>query len=111
MYVSSNEYLHMDNEIRKLLVTRRFTVVEEIVVRDAREFRCQYVRHPGAVAILPFVDDRRVCLIRSHRLTVGKTLIEVPAGTREPNETPLETARRELTEETGYQATHLEPLA
>ena len=102
----------MPNEIRTLLETGRFTVVEEIVVRpDGREVRCQYVKHPGAVAILPLVDDRHLCLIRSRRLTVGKTLIEVPAGTREPNETPLETARRELAEETGYQAAHLEPLA
>jgi ADP-ribose pyrophosphatase len=102
----------MPNEIRTLLDTRRFVVVEEIVVRpDGREFRCQYVKHPGAVAILPLVDDRHVCLIRSHRLTVGKTLIEVPAGTREPEETPLETARRELAEETGYQAAHFEQLA
>src|SRR5262245_4275915 len=102
----------MQNEIRTLLETRRFTVVEEIVVRpDGSQARCQYVKHPGAVAILPLVDDRHVCLIHSRRLTVGKMLIEVPAGTREPNETPLETARRELTEETGYQAAHFEQLA
>jgi ADP-ribose diphosphatase len=102
----------MPNEIRTLLETRRFTVVEEIVVRpDGREARCQYVKHPGAVAILPLVDERHVCLIRSRRLTVGKTLIEIPAGTREPDEMPLETARRELAEETGYTAAHFEPLA
>ena len=51
-----------------------------------------------------------VCLIRSRRLTVGETLIEVPAGTREPDETPLETAHRELAEETGYRAAHFEEL-
>lgn len=102
----------MPNEQRTLLETRRFTVVEEIVIRpDGSEARCQYVKHPGAVAILPLVDDRHVCLIRSRRLTVGKTLIEVPAGTREPNEMPLDTARRELAEETGYQAAHFEQLA
>jgi ADP-ribose pyrophosphatase len=102
----------MPNEIRTLLETRRFTVVEEIVVRwDGREARCQYVKHPGAVAILPLVDEQHVCLIRSRRLTVGKTLIEIPAGTREPDEMPLETARRELAEETGYTAAHFEELA
>jgi ADP-ribose diphosphatase len=102
----------MPNEIRTLLETRRFTVVEEIVVRpDGSEVRCQYVKHRGAVAILPLVDERHICLIRSRRLTVGKTLIEIPAGTREPDETPLETARRELAEETGYQAAHFEQLA
>jgi ADP-ribose pyrophosphatase len=102
----------MSNELRTLLETGRFTVVEEIVIRpDGREARCQYVKHPGAVAILPLVDDRHVCLIRGRRLTVGKTLIEIPAGTREPNESPLVTARRELAEETGYQAAQWEPLA
>jgi ADP-ribose pyrophosphatase len=102
----------MPNEIRTLLETSRFRVVEEIVRQpDGREARCQYVSHPGAVAILPVVDDEHVCLIRSRRLTVGKTLIEIPAGTREPHESPLETARRELAEETGYQATHFEQLA
>jgi ADP-ribose pyrophosphatase len=50
-------------------------------------------------------------LIRNRRLTVRQTLVEVPAGTCEPNETPLETARRELAEETGYRAAHWEPLA
>lgn len=101
----------MPNEIRTLLEAKRFSVVEEIVERaDGSQARCQYVKHPGAVAILPLVDERRICLIRSRRLTVGKTLIEVPAGTREPNEPPLETARRELAEETGYSAAHFEQL-
>lgn len=101
----------MPNELRKLLETRRFAVVEELVTRpDGRIASCQYVRHPGSVGILPLVEDDRVCLIRSRRLTVGETLIEIPAGTREPHESPLETARRELAEETGYRATHLDEL-
>jgi ADP-ribose pyrophosphatase len=88
-----------------LFETRRFTVVEETVTKpDGSTATCQFVEHPGAVAVLPMVDADRVCLIRSRRLTVGETLLEVPAGTREPNETPLETAQRELKEETGYQA-------
>jgi ADP-ribose pyrophosphatase len=70
-----------------------------------------YVVHPGSVAILPLIDDDHLCLIRSRRLTVGQTLIEVPAGTREPGEAPLETARRELEEETGYRAARWEELA
>ena len=56
------------------------------------------------------VDDERICLIRSRRLTVGETLIEVPAGTREPDEPPLRTAHRELAEETGYRAANLNEL-
>ena len=93
------------------------TLLETIAVQSRRTNRhaagrpqlpaCQYVVHPGSVAILPLVDDGHLCLIRSRRLTVGQTLIEVPAGTREPGETPLETARRELEEETGYRAAQL----
>ena len=102
----------MSNKQRVLLETRRFTVVEEIVTRrDGQAASLQFVKHPGSVAILPMVDDDHVCLIHSRRLTVGKTLIEIPAGTREPNESPLETARRELAEETGYRADHFDELA
>lgn len=92
-------------EIRTLWETRRFSVMEKVVSGAAgSRSRCQYVKHPGSVAILPLVDGEHVCLIRSRRLTVDETLIEVPAGTREANEVPLETARRELAEETGYVA-------
>jgi ADP-ribose pyrophosphatase len=101
----------MSHERRTLLETRRFAVVEEIVSRtDGTSASCKFITHPGSVAILPLVDDEHVCLIRSRRLTVGETLIEVPAGTREPNETPLETARRELAEETGYRAGQFDEL-
>jgi ADP-ribose pyrophosphatase len=102
----------MSNKQRTLLESRRFTVVEETVTRpNGRSASLQFIKHPGSVAILPLVDADRVCLIHSRRLTVNKTLIEIPAGTREPNEAPLETARRELAEETGYRADRLDQLA
>lgn len=101
----------MPNGEQTLLTAGRFTVVEKTVTRaDGVTASCQFVRHRGSVAILPLLDDGRICLIRSRRLTVGETLIEVPAGTREPNEPPLETARRELIEETGYRAARFEEL-
>ena len=64
----------------------------------------------AAVAILPVLDDGRVCLIRNYRVAVDKTLIEVPAGTLEPGEDPAVTAVRELAEETGYRASSIEEL-
>src|SRR3954451_16634760 len=101
----------MPNDEQTLLKARRFTVVEKTVTRaDGQSASIQFVKHVGSVAILPVFDDGSVCLIRSGRLTVGETLIEVPAGTREPDETPLETARRELIEETGYRAAYVEEL-
>lgn len=62
------------------------------------------ILHPGAVAILPWVDAEHVCLVRNRRPNVGQTLLEIPAGTLEPAEPPDTAAQRELAEETGYQA-------
>jgi ADP-ribose pyrophosphatase len=94
-----------------LLHTRRFDVVEQFVTRpDGRAASVKYVKHNGSAAILPLVDDVHICLIKSRRLTVNEWLIEIPAGTREPDEPPLETARRELAEETGYRAVRFDEL-
>ena len=69
------------------------------------------ILHPGAAVVLPFVDADRVCLVRNYRHAVGKTLIELPAGTLEPGEAPEATAGRELCEETGFRSRRLERLA
>jgi ADP-ribose pyrophosphatase len=101
----------MADKLRTLLETRRFSVVEKRVTRpNGASASVSFVKHLGSVAILPVVDEKHVCLIRSRRLTVDKTLIEVPAGTRETDEPPQQTARRELAEETGYRAGRLEEL-
>jgi len=68
------------------------------------------IRHPGAVAIVPVLSDKRVCLIRNRRVAVARELIELPAGTREPGEDPRNTAIRELQEETGFVAQQVEQL-
>jgi 8-oxo-dGDP phosphatase len=63
------------------------------------------VSHPGAVAVLALDDASRVLMIRQYRHPVGYQLWEIPAGLRDAaGEPPLETARRELFEETGYRA-------
>ena len=86
-----------------LLETRLFSVVEHrYQTPDGRPLVRQTVQHPGAVTIVPMVDDDHVCLIRNYRIAVDETLIELPAGTLEPNEDPRKTAERELTEETGH---------
>src|SRR3954467_14863923 len=66
--------------------------------------------HPGAVVILPFVDAEHILLIRNRRYAVGQTLVELPAGTLERSEDPMNCAGRELIEETGYIAGRLKPL-
>lgn len=70
----------------------------------------QVIRHPGGAAVLPVHDDGTVSLIRQLRPAVDETLLEIPAGRRNPAEAPLECARRELLEETGMSATELIPL-
>lgn len=73
--------------------------------------RREVVRHPGAVAVLAVTPAREIVLVRQYRYAAGEWLLEIPAGTREPGESPEETAHRELAEETGYRAGTLRPLA
>ena len=71
---------------------------------DGQVIRRDMIMHPGAVVILPVVDDAHICLLRNFRFVVSDTLWEVPAGTVEPGEPLEDCARRELLEETGYTA-------
>ena len=85
-------------------------LVDEVELPNGHVTQRDIVRHPGAVAIVPLLGDGRVALIRQYRYATGKTLLEIPAGTLEQGEPPLECAARELREETGYEAKELEPL-
>lgn len=70
----------------------------------------EYLRHPGAVMVVPLHDDGRLLLERQYRYPLRASFIEFPAGKIDPGEDPLACARRELKEETGYVAaewTHL----
>jgi ADP-ribose pyrophosphatase len=71
----------------------------------------EVVIHRGAVALVPMVDRDHVCLVKNFRYTVGRTLLEVPAGTLDPGESPDDTAGRELAEETGYRAGSIRRVA
>lgn len=97
----------MPHDERNLLKTKRFRVVR--VSPEGLPQR-EVVRHPGAVTILPVLNDGRICLIKNYRASVDQTLIELPAGTLEPEESPVQTAVRELTEETGFVAGNLRLL-
>ena len=85
-------------------------LVDEVELPNGHVTQRDIVRHPGAVAIVPLLGDGRVALIRQYRYAAGKNLLEIPAGTLEQGEPPLECAARELREETGYEAQELEPL-
>lgn len=83
-----------------LLKVRR----DQVRLPDGSQGTREYIRHPGAVAIVPLFDDGRILLERQFRYPHGREFIEVPAGKLEPGEPHLETAQRELQEETGYAA-------
>ena len=83
-----------------------FFRVHRDVVRlpDGRETVREYVRHPGAVGMVALLPGNRVVLVRQHRYPLARDFLEIPAGKLEPGEPHLETAKRELLEETGYAA-------
>ncbi|HWP84077.1 MAG TPA: NUDIX hydrolase [Terriglobia bacterium] len=68
------------------------------------------VHHPGSAVILPRTVEGRIVLVRQYRLAAGRELWELPAGTVDNGETPLQTARRELAEETGYRSSRWRKL-
>jgi ADP-ribose pyrophosphatase len=84
----------------------RFLKVERdrIKLPDGSISNREFIRHPGAVVILPLLDDGRILLERQFRYPNNQVFVEYPAGKIDPGEDPLECAKRELLEETGYTA-------
>ena len=70
----------------------------------------EYIKHPGAVAIVPLFENGDTLLLRQYRYPIQEVLLEIPAGKIDPGETPEETAARELAEETGYQSLKITKL-
>jgi 8-oxo-dGTP pyrophosphatase MutT (NUDIX family) len=85
------------DQTRRAFAGKQISVDVELWGDTEREI----VRHPGAVAIVAVDTDDRVVLVRQPREPARERLLELPAGTREPDEEPIETARRELAEEVG----------
>ncbi len=77
---------------------------DTVLLPDGSTRHREYVIHPGAVVIIPILDDGRVVLERQFRYPIGQVMIEFPAGKLNPGEDRLACARRELLEETGYRA-------
>lgn len=71
---------------------------------DGKTATREFVEHPGAVMVLPLLDDGRVLMERQYRYPVGRVMVEFPAGKLDPQEGALACAQRELREETGYRA-------
>jgi ADP-ribose pyrophosphatase len=97
---------------RTLHKGRKFDFELLTVLQGGKETFREVVRHPGAVVVVPILEDGRVVLIRNHRVALGEgeRLWECCAGTIEPPEEPILCAGRELIEETGYRAATLASL-
>ena len=90
----------------RILKVRQDTV--QIHSGETREFTI--VEHPGAVVVLPIMDDGTLVMVRQWRRAPGKELLEFPAGTLEKNEDPFDCAKRELIEETCFEGREWFPL-
>jgi ADP-ribose pyrophosphatase len=96
---------------RLLYEGRNFSFkTDEVELQNGRKTRRDIVDHPGAVAVLPVLLNGNIVLVRQYRYAVKKNLLEIPAGTIEKDETPLNCAIRELREETGYEAGKMQIL-
>lgn len=84
--------------------------VETVMFADGLTLDLEIIRHPGASAVVALTEELHVLMLRQYRHAVGDYIWEIPAGTFDDREAPLTCAKRELTEETGYQARSWEPL-
>jgi ADP-ribose pyrophosphatase len=83
----------------------------EFEAPDGTHFKRDIVHHPGAVSVVPLLDDGRVVLVRQFRAPVNRDVLEIPAGKRDVDgEEPSLTAQRELEEEVGLRADNVELL-
>ncbi len=98
---------------RQVLYEGRKVALELLTLEDNRGQRVvkEVCRHPGAVCVLPFLDDETIVMVRNRRWALeGRWIFELPAGTLERGEEPMNCAGRELVEETGYLATRLKRI-
>jgi ADP-ribose pyrophosphatase len=96
---------------RTVFAGRRIEVrVDRLRLPGGAEHDFEMIHHPGAAAIVPLLASGEVLMLRQYRYATGGWLLEVPAGTLEPGESPEHCAARELQEETGYRAGALQPL-
>ena len=77
---------------------------ENVTLENGTTTDVEFIEHPGATAVIPFLDDKRIVLLKQYRHALKKYIWEVPAGTLDPREEIISCAKRELIEETGYSA-------
>jgi len=101
----------VSDEPKRVLRAALEVVTERVRLPNGAALDLDMVRHPGASAVVPFVSEREVLLIRQFRHAAGGSILEVPAGKLDAGEAPEVCAARELREEAGQEAGRLERLA
>ncbi|WP_144006739.1 NUDIX hydrolase [Pelomonas sp. KK5] len=101
-----DKHLREDKVHSETVYDGHFLKVRKDRVRlpDGREAGREYIVHPGAVMVIPILDDGRLLLERQYRYPMGRVMLEFPAGKLDAGEAPLHCGQRELLEETGYTA-------
>ncbi len=82
--------------------------IERVALPNGKKTDLAILKHPGAAAVVPFLNSERILLLRQYRHAVGGTIWEVPAGKLDEGESPEKCVARELLEETGYSAKRVE---
>ncbi|UPT74122.1 MAG: NUDIX hydrolase [Elusimicrobiota bacterium] len=84
--------------------------VDTVRLPDGKLATREFMNHPGAVGVVPFLDKDTIVMVRQYRHPVGEVTLELPAGKLDKGENKLSCVRRELAEETGYTAKTIKPL-
>ena len=101
----------MEKRIRTIasLSTHSFSAyLDEVLLQNNQTGQRMRIDHPEASAIIPFVSEKEILMVRQYRYALGRETLEIPAGKVDPGETPEQCIRRELKEETGYEAGRIE---
>jgi ADP-ribose pyrophosphatase len=101
----------MEKKIRTIasLSTRSFSAyLDEVLLQNNQMGQRMRIDHPEASAIIPFLSDKEILMVRQYRYALGRETLEIPAGKLDPGESPEQCVRRELLEETGYEAGTIE---
>jgi ADP-ribose pyrophosphatase len=84
--------------------------VDDVTLPNGAVSKRELVKHPGAVAVIAVTEEGKIILVEQYRKAMEKHLVEIPAGKLEAGEVPVDTAVRELEEETGYACDRMELL-
>ena len=107
-YEKNSKFKNISLEERSISSTKIFEGIflnlykDEVLTADNQKSVREYFKHPGAVAILPFLSTEKLLIEKQWRFPIKQEIFEFPAGKIDRGEIPLATAKRELLEETGY---------